>query len=78
LQEGASADKTSIADALTLKNMAQAAELVATACLNRRESRSGHYRVDHQKTDNERYRVGFIVKRGANGPDLVSHSFDTQ
>jgi fumarate reductase (CoM/CoB) subunit A len=77
LKEGASADKASITDALTLKNMAQAAELVASACLNRRESRSGHYRVDYEKTDNERYRKSFIVRRGASGPELITHSFGT-
>jgi succinate dehydrogenase/fumarate reductase flavoprotein subunit len=51
---------------------------VAVTCLNRRESRSGHYRVDHQDTDNERYRKSFIVKRGANGPELIPHSFAEQ
>jgi fumarate reductase (CoM/CoB) subunit A len=75
LKDGASADKAGITDVLTLKNMAQTAELVASACLNRRESRSGHYRVDYPETDNSHYRKSFIVKRGASGPDLAPHVF---
>jgi succinate dehydrogenase/fumarate reductase flavoprotein subunit len=77
LKDGGSADTGNMADALTARNMAQAAELVAVTCLNRHESRSGHYRVDHPDTD-ERYRKSFIVKRGANGPELVPHSFAEQ
>ncbi|MDB5840831.1 MAG: dependent oxidoreductase family protein [Herminiimonas sp.] len=77
LQSGGNADQASITDALTLRNMAQAAELVAVACLNRRESRSGHYRVDYPQTDNSTYRTSFVVKRGASGPELVEHPYAT-
>lgn len=77
LKAGGSGDKASISEVLTLKNMAQAAELVALACLNRRESRSGHYRVDYPQTDNSIYRTSFVVKRGATGPELEQHPYAT-
>lgn len=77
LKAGGNMDPLSIADALTLKNMVQAAELVAIACLNRRESRSGHYRVDYPQTDNSNYRTSFVLKRGASGPELVQHPYAT-
>jgi succinate dehydrogenase/fumarate reductase flavoprotein subunit len=75
LKQGGSATAANITEVLTLKNMAQTAELVAQACLNRRESRSGHYRVDYPDRDDAQYRTSFVVKRGAAAPELVPHPY---
>jgi succinate dehydrogenase/fumarate reductase flavoprotein subunit len=55
-----------LVSALSLRNMAQASELVLGACLNRNETRSAHYRLDHPQTDNS-LAHSFVVRRAANG-----------
>jgi succinate dehydrogenase/fumarate reductase flavoprotein subunit len=75
LKQGGGATAASITDVLTLKNMAQTAQLVAQACLNRRESRSGHYRIDYPQLNDALYRTSFVVKRGATAPELVAHPY---
>lgn len=77
LLQGGCAEKTGLADALTLKNMAQSAEIVLRACLNRCESRSGHYRLDYPERDDAHFRAAFIVKRAADGPELTRHDYPT-
>ena len=52
--------------ALSVRNMAQASELVLGACLNRNETRSAHYRLDHPATDAS-LAHSFLVRRGEDG-----------
>jgi fumarate reductase (CoM/CoB) subunit A len=77
LRQGGGGEKTTLVEALTLKNMAQSAEIVLRACLNRCESRSGHYRLDHPERDDIHFRAAFIVKRAADGPELTRHVYPT-
>ena len=56
-------------EGLGVRNLAQASELVLRACLNRKETRSGHYRVDFPKTDDKNYRCSFVTKR--NGDEIA-------
>ncbi|MDP4026161.1 FAD-binding protein [Methylobacterium sp. NEAU 140] len=51
---------------LGLRNMAGASEAVLRACQERRETRSGHYRTDHRKTDDANY-LGCFLWRQENG-----------
>ncbi|MEI9805592.1 MAG: FAD-binding protein [Pseudolabrys sp.] len=55
-------------EGLGVRNMAQVSELVLRGCLNRKETRSGHYRVDYPETDDKNYRRSFVAKR--NGDDV--------
>lgn len=47
---------------LGLRNMADASEVVLRACLERRETRSGHFRSDHPQTD-DKHLLGCLVWR---------------
>jgi len=51
LEAGASASPQTLMDVLSVRNMAQTSELLLSACLNRAETRSAHYRLDHPHTD---------------------------
>ena len=51
---------------LSVRNMAQACELVLSACMNRRETRSAHYRLDHPRTETS-LAHSFRVRRGSDG-----------
>ena len=48
---------------LGLRNMAGASEAVLRACLERRETRSGHYRTDHPATDDEHFLGCFLWRQ---------------
>jgi fumarate reductase (CoM/CoB) subunit A len=48
---------------LSLRNMAGASEAVLRACLERRETRSGHYRTDYPATDDDHYLGCFLWKQ---------------
>ena len=66
-QIGATPD--TLLDILGLRNMAQASELVLSACLNRNETRSAHYRLDHPTT-NPSLAHSYTLWRGEDGPVL--------
>jgi len=63
-----------------------AAEIMATASLNRKETRtrSAHWRLDYPETDDKNFRKFMIVEKGAEGPAVsmlttdrpLSDSFD--
>ena len=46
---------TEIYEILELSNMLKMAEIISTAALNRKESRGGHFRTDHDKRDDENF-----------------------
>jgi succinate dehydrogenase/fumarate reductase flavoprotein subunit len=66
LDEGLSATPETLIEALSTRNLAQSAELVLTACLDREETRSGHLRTDFPKTDEARFGHSFTYRRGDN------------
>ena len=64
-QEGRASVQT-LVSILSVRNMAQTCELVIAACLNRKETRSAHYRLDHPDTDAS-LAHSYVVRRSANG-----------
>ncbi|MBI4195180.1 MAG: FAD-binding protein [Betaproteobacteria bacterium] len=60
------------------KNIRLNAELMATASLARRETRTGssHMRLDYPKTDEQNWRKFVIVERGSDGPRVRTLSTD--
>lgn len=60
---------------LSARNLAQASELVLRACINREETRSAHYRLDHPARDDDHYMRSFIMKRVHNGTAVSPHQY---
>jgi adenylylsulfate reductase subunit A len=60
------------------KNIRLSAEIMATASLARKETRTGssHHRLDYPKTDDVNWRKFVIVERGKNGPAVRTLSTD--
>jgi fumarate reductase (CoM/CoB) subunit A len=58
-----------LTEGLGARNLAQVSELVLRGCLNRKETRSGHYRIDFPETDDKNYRRSFVSRR--NGDDVT-------
>jgi succinate dehydrogenase / fumarate reductase, flavoprotein subunit len=57
--------------ALDLHNMLTCSEVIAMCALERKESRGGHFREDHQAKDPAFEKFNFVVRKGAGGrPDL--------
>jgi succinate dehydrogenase/fumarate reductase flavoprotein subunit len=65
---GGAATPESVIDALTVENMATTAEVIVQACLERRESRSSHYRTDYPERDDARFGHALTITRGATDP----------
>lgn len=61
-------------ETLGVRNMAQASELVLQACLNRNETRSAHYRLDHPAKD-PALTHSYTVRCGERGPEFVRHDY---
>jgi fumarate reductase (CoM/CoB) subunit A len=71
LETRVGAAPNTLAEALSLRNLAQSSELVLHACLHRRETRSGHYRVDYPEPDDAQFARSFVISRdGENGLSL--------
>jgi fumarate reductase (CoM/CoB) subunit A len=51
-----------LVDGLSVRNLAQASELVLRACLNRRETRSAHYRLDYPQRDDAAYLHSYVMR----------------
>jgi adenylylsulfate reductase subunit A len=60
------------------KNIRMNAEIMATASLARKETRTGssHWRIDYPETDEERWRQFVVVRRGSQGPETNTLSTD--
>lgn len=67
LDETLSATPETLIEALSTRNLAQSAELVLRACLDREETRSGHLRTDFPNTDDGCFGHSFTYRRGAEG-----------
>jgi succinate dehydrogenase/fumarate reductase flavoprotein subunit len=63
LDAGCGATSETLGTVLGLHNLALCSELVLCACVHRRETRSGHYRVDHPETDDSRFARSFVIRR---------------
>jgi succinate dehydrogenase/fumarate reductase flavoprotein subunit len=63
LAAGGNASRDSLAAALTLDNMATTAHIILHACRERRESRSGHYRIDYPERDDAQYAMAWSMRR---------------
>jgi succinate dehydrogenase/fumarate reductase flavoprotein subunit len=74
LERTGAADAGTLIDTLSLRNMALTSELMLRACLNRKESRSGHYRLDYPDTDAQ-LAHSFTVRRGSDGPAFATHRY---
>ena len=61
-------------DLLSLRNMALSGELVLRACLNRTETRSGHYRLDYPDTD-VALTHSFVLQRRDGDVQFRTHSY---
>jgi len=60
------------------KSIRLAAEIMATASLNRKETRtrSAHWRLDYPETDDKNWRKFVVVEKGADGPSISTLSTD--
>ena len=56
-----------VVEGLGARNLARTSELILRACLHRRETRSGHYRLDYPETDDAGYRLSFVMRRDGDG-----------
>ena len=59
-----------LVDGLSVRNLAKASELVLRACLNRKETRSAHYRLDHPMRDDATYLHSYVMRRDGDGVTL--------
>lgn len=63
LDSGLSLAPATVVEGLSLRNLAQASELVLRACLNRTETRSAHYRLDHPHKDDAAHLHSYVLRR---------------
>ncbi len=64
------ASPETLIEALSVRNMAQASELVLCACLNREETRGAHFRLDYPDT-NPDLAHSYTIRSGENGPVIA-------
>lgn len=70
LSQGGGGASSSLAQVLTLDNMATTARIILLACQARRESRSGHYRTDYPERDDARFGTAWAMRREGGGISL--------
>ncbi len=78
IEAGFAATPETLVEALSIRNLAQCAELVLRACLNRTESRSAHYRVDHPGEDDRHWLRSVLVQRVGDGVALSDFHYEPQ
>ena len=54
-------------EAISLVNMLDVAEAIATAALRRNESRGNQYRLDYPELDNDKWLLNIVVRREESG-----------
>ncbi|OLO12378.1 hypothetical protein BTW10_02565 [Chromohalobacter japonicus] len=67
IDSGLAATPSTLSRALSLRNMVDASSLVLKACIQRKETRSGHFRTDFPVTDDAHYQGAFIWKKAPEG-----------
>jgi len=60
-----------LGEAVELGFMLDVAEVIATAALERRESRSAHWRLDYLRPDNDRWLKNLVISLGPDGGPRV-------
>lgn len=65
--QGGGATLATLHKVLTIQNMATTASIILEACLERRETRSGHLRTDYMQRDDATYGHAFVQKRAKDG-----------
>jgi succinate dehydrogenase/fumarate reductase flavoprotein subunit len=76
LESGLSLAPESLIEGLSVRNLALASELVLRACLHRRETRSGHYRLDHPDRDDRAFRRSFLVRKDGDAVAIQPFDYD--
>jgi fumarate reductase (CoM/CoB) subunit A len=66
-EHGGGATPATLHGVLTTQNMATTARVIVEACLERRETRSGHLRTDFPQRDDATYGRAFVQQRAADG-----------
>ena len=67
LAQGGGATPATLNEVLTAQNMATTASIILQACLERRETRSGHMRTDYLQRDDAAYGRAFVQTLAADG-----------
>ncbi|MEY3268635.1 MAG: hypothetical protein RL480_1395, partial [Pseudomonadota bacterium] len=67
LAQGGGATPATLNEVLTVQNMATTASIILQACLERRETRSGHMRTDYLQRDDAAYGRAFVQTLAAGG-----------
>lgn len=67
LAQGGGATPATLHEVLTVQNMATTASIILDACLERRETRSGHLRTDYLQRDDATYGRAFVQTRAEDG-----------
>ena len=67
LAQGGGATPATLNEVLTVQNMATTASIILQACLERRETRSGHMRTDYLQRDDAAYGRAFVQTLAADG-----------
>jgi succinate dehydrogenase/fumarate reductase flavoprotein subunit len=67
LAQGGGATPDTLHEVLTVQNMATTASIILEACLERRETRSGHLRTDYLQRDDATYGRAFVQTRAEDG-----------
>ncbi|HWK72051.1 MAG TPA: FAD-binding protein [Burkholderiaceae bacterium] len=62
LSIGGNATANQLQQILTLDNMATTAQIILRACMERRETRSGHYRTDYPQRDDTKFGHAYSLK----------------
>ncbi|MBB5404862.1 FAD-binding protein [Paraburkholderia youngii] len=70
---GGGATPPQVIDALTIDNMATTADVIVQACIERRESRSSHYRTDFPERDDARFSHALTITRGEADPFRLTY-----
>ena len=67
MAQGGGATPATLNEVLTVQNMATTASIILQACLERRETRSGHMRKDYLQRDDAAYGNAFVQTLAADG-----------
>lgn len=69
VEAGLALTHDTVVEGLSLRNLAQASELVLRACLHRTETRSAHYRPDYPQKDDAAHLHSYVLRRA--GEEIV-------
>jgi len=70
-EEVGAGDLRELGEAVELEFMLDVVEVIATAALERRESRGAHWRLDYPRPDNDRWLKNLVISLGPDGRPRV-------